>query len=62
MGLPSDDERASEQGQQDNDDEDFDSDNDDDDEVGTDMPSAAQRLVASSAPPVPSMPEVQSLE
>jgi hypothetical protein len=59
MGLPSDDERASEQGQQDNDDDDFDSDNDDDEEVGTDAPSAAQRSVASSAPPVPSM---QSLE
>jgi hypothetical protein len=62
MGLPSDDERTSEQGQQDNDDDNFDSDNDDDDEVDTDTPSAAQRSVASSAPPVPSTPAVQFLE
>ena len=67
MGLPSDDEHTSEQGQQDNDDDNFDSENEDNDEVNTDTPSAAQRSVASSAPPVPLTPvlltpEVQSLE
>ena len=67
MGLPSDNERTSEQRQQDNDDDDIDSENEDDNKVDTDTPSAAQRSVASSAPPVPLtpvllMPEVQSLE
>ena len=67
MGLPSDNECTSKQGQQDNDDDNFDSENEDDDELDTDTPSAAQRSVASSAPPVPSTPvlltpEVQSLK
>ena len=67
MGLPSDDEHTSEQGQQDNDDDDIDLENEDDNKVDTDTPSAAQRSVASSAPPVPSTPvlltpELQSLE